>query len=441
MNTTPWFPSSWGTRPVAHQPRYPDDAALAAALVELRVRPPLVTAGEIENLKDQLADAATGRRFVLQGGDCAESFVDCNPDAIAAKLKILLQVSVVLLHGLRRPIIRVGRVAGQYAKPRSAETEARNGTTLPSYLGDLINRPEFDAAARTPDPRRLLEGHDRSAQTLNYIRALLDGGFADVAHPENWDLDFARHSPLAGEYRAIVAGIADSLRRVGGDRAEFFTSHEALLLHYEETQTYHDARRGRWYLGSTHFPWIGMRTADPDGAHVEFCRGIANPVAVKVGPGFDAGRLAATIAALDPHGEPGRLTLITRFGHGRVRSELPRCIAAVAATGRTPLWSCDPMHGNTEATGSGLKTRRFAHILSEVQDAFEIHAAHGIPLGGVHVELTGDDVTECVGGARGLAEADLERAYRSHVDPRLNYEQALELAMAIAGRRAAAAAS
>lgn len=436
-----WSPSSWQSRPVSHQPRYPSTAALAAALEELRGRPPLVTVGEIENLKSQLADAAAGRRFLLQGGDCAESFVDCNPDAIAAKLKILLQVSVVLLHGLRRPVICAGRLAGQYAKPRSAETETRGATTLPSYLGDLVNRPEFDAAARMPDPRRLLEGHDRSAQTLNYIRALIDGGFADLEHPENWDLEFARHSPLAEKYRAIVAGIGDSVSLMAQSRAEFFTSHEALLLHYEETQTLWDARRERWYLGSTHFPWIGMRTADPAGAHVEFCRGIANPVGVKVGPGFDAGRLVRVIEALDPDGEPGRLALITRFGHARIRAELPRCLAVVAATGRTVLWSCDPMHGNTESTASGLKTRRFEHIVSEVQDAFEIHAARGMPLGGVHFELTGDDVTECIGGARGLDETDLERAYRSHVDPRLNYEQALELAMSIAGRRAAAAAS
>jgi 3-deoxy-7-phosphoheptulonate synthase len=351
----------------------------------------------------------------------------------------------VLLHGLRRPVIRVGRLAGQYAKPRSADLETRGGETLPSYRGDLVNRAEFDAAARTPDPRRMLEGHDRSAQTLNYIRALLDGGFADLEHPENWDLDFARHSPLADEYRAIVNGISGSLRLMAqvagnplaaGTRAEFFTSHEALHLTYEETQTTFDARHARWYLGSTHYPWVGMRTADPDGAHVEFLRGIANPVGVKVGPDFDEHRLARTLDALDPDGEPGRLTVITRFGHARVRTELPRCVAAVRATGRTVLWSCDPMHGNTESTASGHKTRRFDDILAELRDAFGIHARAGVPLGGVHIELTGDDVTECIGGARGLDESDLERAYRSHVDPRLNYEQALELAMAIAGRRA-----
>lgn len=410
----------------------------------LRGRPPLVTVGEVENLRTQLADAAQGRRFLLQGGDCAESFADCNPNAIAAKLKILLQVGVVLLHGLRRPVIRVGRVAGQYAKPRSAGTETRSGETLPSYLGDLVNRPEFDAAARTPDPARMIEAHDRSAQTLNYIRALLDGGFADLEHPENWDLGFARHSPLEDEYRGIVSGIKDTLQFMaqvagnpihGAGRAEFFTSHEALHLHYEQTQTIWDDRRERWYLGSTHFPWIGLRTSQPDHAHVEFCRGIANPVGLKVGPGFDAAALARTVERLDPDGEPGRLTLIHRFGVQSIAEELPRCLRVVRATGRPVLWSCDPMHGNTQVTASGLKTRRFDDISGELRTAFAIHADAGQPLGGVHFELTGDDVTECTGGARGLDDADLERAYRSYCDPRLNYEQSLELAMSIAGRR------
>ncbi len=427
--------------PVRHQPRYPSAEALESALLELRNRPPLVTAGEVENLRAQLAEAAEGRRFLLQGGDCAESFSDCKPDIIAAKLKILLQVSVILLHGLRRPVIRVGRLAGQFAKPRSEETETRDGVTLPSYRGDLVNRPEFELAARTPDPSRMVEGHDRSAQTLNYIRALMDGGFADLEHSENWDIDFARHSPLEQEYRNIVSGITDSLRFMaqvsggplhGAGRADFFTSHEALHLHYEETQTHRDPRSGRWYLGSTHFPWIGMRTNSPEGAHVEFFRGIANPLGIKVGPDFDAAALQRTLERIDPAGEPGRITLIHRFGRARIEDELPRCLRAVRSTGRQVLWSCDPMHGNTQSTTSGLKTRRFEDILTELRTAFALHEDAAAPLGGVHFELTGDDVTECVGGARGLEESDLERAYRSHVDPRLNYEQALELAMSIA---------
>ncbi len=429
-----WTPDSWRSRTAAHQAEYPDIHALKCALAALRERPPLVTSGEIENLKTQLAAAAGGERFLLQGGDCAESFADCNRDAIASKLKILLQVSVVLMHGLHRPVIRVGRVAGQYAKPRSADTETRAGHTLPSYRGDLVNRPEFDRDARTPDPARLLEGHDRSAQTLNYIRALLDGGFADLGHADNWDIEFARDAPLAGEYRRIVAEIVAA---APVSSAEFFTSHEALHLHYEEAQTLWDPRLERWYLTSTHFPWIGMRTGGIDGAHVEFCRGLANPLGLKVGPGFDATDLKRVIETLDPEGEPGRLTLISRFGRARIHDELPRCIAAVQATGRAVVWSCDPMHGNTQTTASGQKTRHFEDILSELRAAFELHAAAGAPLAGVHFELTGDNVTECIGGARGLQEADLERAYRSTVDPRLNYEQALELAMAIAGTHAA----
>lgn len=440
-----WRPDGWRGKPAPHQPQYPDAVALARVLDELRTRPPLVTAGEIENLKLQLAEAAAGKRFLLQGGDCAESFADCRSDVIASKLKILLQVSVVLLHGLRRPVIRVGRLAGQYAKPRSAEVETRQGISLPSYRGDLVNRPEFTPAARAADAARLLEGHDRSAQTLNYIRALLDGGFADLEHPENWDLGFARHSPLEDEYRAIVSGITESLRfttQVAGAAApgtvaaEFFTSHEALHLEYEASQTHWDPQRARWYLCSTHFPWIGMRTNDPDGAHVEFMRGVGNPLGVKVGPGFDLPRLQRTIDTLDPGGEPGRLTVIHRFGARTIEEELPRLLRGIRTTGRTVLWSCDPMHGNTRTTSNGLKTRNFDDILGELTAAFSIHADAGQPLGGVHFELTGDDVTECVGGARGLDEKDLERAYRSQVDPRLNYEQALELAMSVAGRRA-----
>jgi len=402
--------------------------------------PPLVTPGEIEALKTQLADAAEGRRFLLQGGDCAERFSDCVPELITDKLRILLQMSVVLVHGSKRPVIRVGRFAGQYAKPRSEDFETRDGVTLPTYRGDLVNRPEYTAADRTPDPQLLLRGYGRSALTLNFIRALVKGGFADLHHPEYWDLDWVHHSPLADEYRRILATISDSLRffeNVLGihaeeiQRVDFFTSHEGLHLGYEEAQT-KPAAPEKYYNLSTHFPWIGMRTAGVEDAHVEYFRGIANPIGVKVGPSTTPEALRALIETLDPAREPGRLTLIHRFGADRIAACLPPLIQAARATGHRLLWSCDPMHGNTHMTGDGVKTRAFSEILAELEQAFDIHEACGSRLGGVHFELTGEDVTECTGGARGLAEADLARAYKSEVDPRLNYEQALELALLMA---------
>lgn len=405
--------------------------------------PPLVTWGEVESLKNQLALAARGERFLLQGGDCAESFADCTGEFIGNKLKILLQMSLVLVHGLKKRVIRVGRIAGQYAKPRSTDTETRDGISLPSYKGDLINRAGFTPEERTPDPELLLRGYERAALTLNHVRALVDGGFADLHHPEYWDLDFVRNSPLEAEYRGIVKSILDSLNfmeTIAGSpltdshRVDFFTSHEALHLHYEQAQTHLIEESGRWYNLATHFPWIGMRTADVDGAHVEYFRGIANPVAVKIGPAMTPEHLQMLVDKLNPHSEPGRLTLIHRFGADKIRSKLPALIQAVRATGKVVLWSCDPMHGNTETLSNGVKTRRFDNVLAELSAAFEIHAELGSFLGGVHVELTGEDVTECIGGARGLTEADLERSYRSQVDPRLNYEQALEMAMRIVGK-------
>lgn len=435
-----WHPGSWRSRPALQQPAYPDAAALEAVLARLALLPPLVTSWEVDRLRTQLAEAAHGRRFLLQGGDCAERFDDCSADGIANRLKILLQMSLVLIHGLRLPVVRVGRIAGQYAKPRSSDEEARDGTTLPSYRGDIINGPGFTLADRTPDPRRMLEAYSRSGLTLNFVRALTEGGFADLHHPEYWDLDFVQHSPLASEYRAIVAAIDDALRfmetvstapRSDLERVEFFTSHEALLLPYEEALTRHVPHRKGAYNLSTHFPWIGMRTADPEGAHVEYARGLVNPVAVKVGPALSPSTLIDLIEALDPDETPGRLTLITRFGVDRIEDGLPPLIRAVQATGRTVLWCADPMHGNTETSALGRKTRRFENILGEMELAFDIHAAMGSHLGGVHFELTGEDVTECTGGARGLSDADLERAYKSEVDPRLNSEQALEMAFSI----------
>ena len=440
-----WRPDSWRSKPVlAQQPAYPDPEALRLATDELSSLPPLVTVLEVERLKSQLAEAAAGQRFVLQGGDCAESFADCSTATITNKLKILLQMSLVLVHGLETPIVRIGRIAGQYAKPRSADTETRDGVTLPSYRGDLVNGVEFTAAARTPDPKRLLTGYSLSALTLNYIRALTESGFADLGHPENWDLGFVQHSPLAGEYNDLVDELKRNLRFfelvAGGrppelKRVDFYTSHEALLLAFEQAMT----RRveGRWYNLSTHFPWVGMRTAGLDSAHIEYARGIANPLGLKVGPGLKTDDLLRLLDRLDPNHEPGRITLIHRMGASKIAQGLPPLIKAIQATGRTPLWIADPMHGNTASTSAGYKTRRYNDILSELEQAFALHAEHGSRLGGVHFELTGDDVTECTGGARGLKEADLRRAYKSLVDPRLNYEQALEMALSIVACRRA----
>ena len=377
---------------------------------------------------------------MLQGGDCAESFADCRSDVIANRLKVLLQMSLALVHGLRKRVLRIGRFAGQYAKPRSTDIETLDGLSLPSYRGDLVNAPAFTAAARIPDPQRLLEGHMRSAMTINFVRGLIDGGFADLHHPEYWDLAWVAHSPLAVEYQRMVDALGDSLRfmeTLAGQpisdfqRVDFYTSHEALLLWYEQAQTRQVPRSEGWYNLSTHFPWIGMRTAEIGGAHVEYCRGIRNPLGVKVSPSMDNDWLLALCETLNPDREPGRLTLIHRMGADKIAAHLPRLIETITKSGHPVLWLCDPMHGNTITTPNQLKTRPFDKILAEVEQAFAIHAACGSTLGGVHLELTGEDVTECTGGARNLSHEDLQRAYRSTVDPRLNYEQALELALKI----------
>ena len=441
-----WNPASWQTKPALQQPSYRDPAALSAAVAALGRLPPIVVSWEIDALKAQLAEAQRGQRFILQGGDCAESFEDCMSEPVVRRLKILLQMSLVLTHGLKKPIIRLGRMAGQYAKPRSADTETRDGLTLPSYRGDIVNHAEFTPEAREPDPQLLLRGYERAALTINFIRALIDGGFADLHHPEYWDLGFVGHSPFKAEYERIVASVADGLEffeTISSKevhtalRAEFYASHEALVLHYEQAQTRFIARNNRWYNLSTHMPWIGMRTAQIDGAHVEYCRGIANPVGVKIGTAMDAAWLQRLVTTLNPQNTPGKLTLIHRFGAKDVESALPKAIQAVRATGHSVLWICDPMHGNTESSQSGLKTRRFENILRELELATRIHQDLGSQLGGVHVELTGEDVTECTGGARGLGDLDLQRAYKSTVDPRLNYEQSLELALLIAERNRA----
>jgi 3-deoxy-7-phosphoheptulonate synthase len=435
-----WAPDSWRTRPASQLPVYADAEALAEVQTELRGLPPIVTSWEILALKQQLAEAQEGKRFLLQGGDCAETFRECSSAVISNRLKVLLQMSLVLVHGLRLPVVRVGRFAGQYAKPRSAANETIDGVTLPVYRGDIVNSPAFTANARMADPRRMIQAHARSAMTMNFVRALIDGGFADLHHPEYWDLGWVGHSPLADEYQHMVAGIGDAVRfmeTLSGsqvhnlNRVDFYTSHEALLLPYEEAQTREVPRQWGWFNLGTHFPWIGMRTAALDGAHVEYVRGIRNPIALKVGPSVAPDQLMRLIDALNPRDEPGRLTLIHRMGAAHVAAKLPSLLDAVRSEGRRVLWICDPMHGNTETTGNGYKTRRFGNIRSELEQAFELHAAAGTRLGGVHLELTGEDVTECLGGARQLTETDLVRAYRSAVDPRLNYEQALEIAMLI----------
>ncbi|MBI5802461.1 MAG: 3-deoxy-7-phosphoheptulonate synthase [Verrucomicrobia bacterium] len=437
----PWSVGSWQGRPAAQQPTYPDTEALRSALAQLARLPPLVTSWEIETLKQHLADAALGRRFLLQGGDCSESFADCESNAITSKLKILLQMSLVLVQGAKKPVLRVGRFAGQYAKPRSTDTETRVGTTLPCYRGDMINCPGYTLEERTPNPHLLLRAYERSALTLNFIRSLTHGGFADPHHPECWELGFVSKSPLAAEYTRMVQSIGESLRFVETltgnpipeiNRVEFFTSHEGLHLLYEQAQTRAVPRREGYYDLSTHFPWIGERTRALGGAHVEFFRGLANPVAVKIGPTITPDELVALAGVLNPRNEPGRLTLIHRFGAAQVEQCLPPLVAAIRRKQQQVIWCCDPLHGNTETTRDGIKTRRFANILGELEASFHILRKCGAHLGGVHFELTGENVTECVGGASGVTEADLARDYRSQLDPRLNYEQAMELALHLA---------
>lgn len=440
---TDWTPDSWKSRPAKQQASYDDSLALEKALADLAALPPLVTSWEVLSLKKMLAEVQAGKRFLLQGGDCAESFSDCNPSIISNRLKVLLQMSLVLIHGLHMPVVRVGRFAGQFAKPRSSDTETRDGITLPSYRGDLVNSQEFTMEARRPDPQRLLQGHANSAITMNFVRALIEGGFADLHHPEYWDLDWMVHSACYQEYRELVKSIADSVhfsevlagRKLNNlSRVDFFSSHEALHLPYEQALTRQVPRQWGWFNLSTHFPWIGLRTNDVDGAHVEFLRGIRNPVGVKVGAETSSSDLVLLARLLNPDREAGKLLFIHRLGADKVESELPRMIQAIKKSGHEVIWSCDPMHGNTESTSNGYKTRRFENIRNELELSFQVHKSMDSHLGGVHLELTGENVTECLGGARELVEEDLHKAYKSQVDPRLNYEQSLEMAMAIVGQ-------
>ena len=447
-----WTPMSWAERPSKVGYTYPDTTAVARAAADVASLPPLVTSGEVERLKQQIAEAQEGKRFLLQGGDCAETLDECRPDVITSKLKILLQMSLVLAFAGNKPVIRVGRMAGQYAKPRSSPTESRaGGPALPSYFGDLINRAEFTAAARTPDPRLMVAGYQHAGLTLNFVRSLIAAGFADMHHPEYWDLGFLKHAGLTPEvrqaYERLTGQLVRSVRFVEavGERAfesigrvEFFTSHEGLNLHYESAQTRRVPRKaGHWNL-TTHLPWVGERTRALDGAHIEYFRGIRNPVGIKVGPACSEDELLRLIDVLNPAEEAGKIVVIARMGAAKVRDRLGKLAAAVGRAGKHVLWISDPMHGNSTTTKAGFKTRSFDEILGELNGAWEALEAAGTRLGGVHIELTGQDVTECIGGAAGIGEDDLSRNYVSLCDPRLNYEQSMELALLLAQKMQAA---
>ena len=441
----PWSPTSWKAKPAVQLPRYEDAAELERARSQLARFPPLVTSWEVDRLKGLIAEAQEGKRFLLQGGDCAEMFAECESTIITNKLKILLQMSVILAHATRKPIIQVGRFAGQYAKPRSKPTEVINGVELPSYVGDLVNRPEFTAEARRANPDYLISGYQHASLTLNFIRSLCAGGFSDLRRPEFFDLtvfDRQELSPeLRSEYARMTQQISEGLHflRAMGDgsldeiaRVEFFASHEGLNLVYESAQTKQVPRRDGWYCHTTHLPWVGERTRALDGAHMEFFRGIANPIGVKIGPTATPRDVIALLRALNPSDEPGKIVLIVRMGAGNVPTKLPPIIEAVTRARRKVLWVTDPMHGNGMVTKAGIKTRDFTAILQEIEESFDTHDQCGSRLGGAHFELTGDDVTECIGA--GLTEGDLDLRYLTTCDPRLNYRQAMEMAFCIARR-------
>ncbi len=436
-----WSPDSWKRKETLQQPHYTDQKAYKKTLTAIASYPPLVSSGEVENLKKQVAEAAAGKRFILQGGDCAERFADCTPDAILNKIKILLEMSVILTYGARKPVVRIGRLSGQYAKPRSNDFEMVNGEKIPSYHGDSINSPEPDMKSRIPDPARLLQSYFHSAVSLNYIRAMIDGGFADLHHPYNWNLHSMERSPRWKEYKAVTEGILDAINFMesfGGLRSEslgridYFTSHEGLHLDYETALTKTDPLTGKKYNLSAHMLWIGERTRQLEGGHVEYFRGIANPIGIKFGPNMKKDELLKLLDILDPENSPGRITLITRLGHGNVEKTLTPLLKAVIKAGKKPAWSCDPMHGNTTVTSKGIKTRNFEHIIDELKKTFLIHSSLSSYLAGVHFELTGENVTECTGGVTKLKDSDLTTNYASTCDPRLNYSQSLEIAFLIA---------
>ncbi|WP_336624056.1 class II 3-deoxy-7-phosphoheptulonate synthase [Nocardioides sp.] len=424
----------------AQQPSYPDPAAVERAVQRLRTVPPLVFAGECDELKDKIAAVSRGEAFLLQGGDCAETFDGATADNVRNKLRVLLQMAVVLTYAASVPVVKVGRLAGQYAKPRSSDTETRDGVTLPAYRGDAVNGYEFTEASRVPDPQRLVEVYNNSASTLNLVRAFVTGGYADLRQVHTWNTDFVRSSPMGQRYEALASEIDRALtfmKAIGAEpdefhRVDFHSSHEALVLEYEHAMTRIDSRTDLPYDVSSHFVWIGERTRQLDGAHVEMLSHIRNPIGVKLGPSTTPDDALALAAKLSPDNEPGRLTFITRFGAGRIRDGLPNLVEKVTAAGVNVAWVCDPMHGNTFEASSGYKTRRFDDVIEEVQGFFDVHRSLGTWPGGIHVELTGDDVTECVGGGEDLAEIDLGNRYESVCDPRLNRVQSLELAFLVA---------
>jgi 3-deoxy-7-phosphoheptulonate synthase len=444
--STRWTPQAWRERPAQQIPTdYPDAAAVKRVEDELRTMPPLVFAGEARDLKRSLGRVAKGEAFLLQGGDCAESFKEFHADTIRDTFRVMLQMAVVLTFAGGRPVVKVGRIAGQFAKPRSSQIEEQGEVTLPSYRGDIVNGMEFEPGARTPDPERLLKAYHQSSATLNLIRAFAGGGYADLYNVHRWTLGFVADSPLGARYRDLADKISETLAFMAAigvtpdrtpelHRVDFYTSHEALLLNYEEALTRVDSTSGEWYDTSAHMVWIGERTRQLDGAHVEFARGIKNPIGVKCGPTMEPDDLLKLIDALNPADEPGRLTLIGRFGADKVADRLPRLMSAVKREGKTVVWSIDPMHGNTLKAQNGYKTRPFDRILTEVKAFVDAAEAEGVHPGGVHLEMTGQNVTECLGGAHAVSEDDLSSRYHTHCDPRLNADQALELAFLLAER-------
>jgi 3-deoxy-7-phosphoheptulonate synthase len=443
MSAKKWSPDSWRSKDIRQVPVYPDAAALAAAEARLRGYPPLVFAGEARRLREELAEVAAGKAFLLQGGDCAESFAEFHPDNIRDTFRVLLQMSVVMTFAAACPVVKVGRMAGQFAKPRSADTETIGGVTLPSYRGDSINRMEFTEEARRADPERMVQAYNQSAATLNLLRAFAQGGYADLHQVHRWTLGFVENSPQGERYRDLAERLDEALAFMAAcgltsetapqlRETEFYTSHESLLLGYEQAMTRVDSTSGDWYDTSAHMLWVGDRTRDPDDAHIEFLRGIGNPVGCKAGPTMDPDSLLRVIDALNPDNVAGRMVIITRMGHDQVEAKLPALVRAVEREGRTVVWSCDPMHGNTIKSSNGYKTRPFDNILEEVKRCFAVHRAEGTYLGGVHVELTGQNVTECIGGAQAITEAGLADRYHTHCDPRLNADQSIELSFLLA---------
>ncbi len=445
MTETPnWTPETWRSRPVVQMPDYPDADALARVENRLRGYPPLVFAGEARSLKKSLAQVSEGHGFLLQGGDCAESFADFHPNTIRDTFRILLQMAVVLTFGGSLPVVKVGRMAGQFAKPRSANTEMIEGVEYPSYRGDMINGPEVTMEARVPDPDRLVQAYNQAAATLNLLRAFAQGGYANLRAVHQWNLDFLADTPQAHRYHDLANRIDEAMSFMAAcgvtpdlvtqmRETDFYTSHEALHLTYEQALTRVDSTTGDWYDCSAHMLWIGDRTRQIDGAHVEFLRGVGNPLGLKAGPSMSVDDLLRLCDILNPDNEPGRLTIIARMGAEQVTEKLPPLVRALKSEGRKVVWSCDPMHGNTEKVSSGLKTRDFERILAEVRGFFAVHAAEGTHAGGVHFELTGKNVTECIGGASAVTEETLGERYETACDPRLNADQSLELAFLIAG--------